>query len=133
MKEAGMPQLYLENLGPWRQMLGFGLSTFAEKLDPVRSDCHAWSSSPNYFFLSLVCGIGPGTSGYKTVSIRPNPGDLKEVKGAVPHPLGMIRVKYKIYGVSIEAEIELPEGLQGEFVWLGVKRPLTEGMQTISF
>jgi alpha-L-rhamnosidase len=46
-----------------------GLTTFAEKPDPTRSDCHAWSASPNYDFLATVAGIEPALPGFKTVKI----------------------------------------------------------------
>ncbi|UZJ65070.1 hypothetical protein OKW96_01940 [Sphingobacterium sp. KU25419] len=45
-----MSDSYTDQLEPWKDMLALGLSTFSENPDPTRSDCHAWSSSPNYDF-----------------------------------------------------------------------------------
>ena len=68
----------------------FGARAFAENPEPTRSDCHAWSSSPNYHLLSLVCGITPADYGFKKIRIEPNLGSLKEAIGKVPHPAGNI-------------------------------------------
>jgi len=57
-------------------MISNGLTTFAEKSDPSRSDCHAWSASPIYDLLATVCGIEQLRAGFKTVSIAPAPGYL---------------------------------------------------------
>ncbi|RYG15015.1 MAG: alpha-L-rhamnosidase, partial [Chitinophagaceae bacterium] len=59
MKQAGLGKLYYGELKPWRDMIKTGLTTFAENPDPSRSDCHAWSASPNYDFLATICGITP--------------------------------------------------------------------------
>ena len=71
LKKTGLADHYLETLGLWNDMLEKGLTTFAENPDPTRSDCHAWSASPDYDFLATVAGIRPGTPGFKTVEIEP--------------------------------------------------------------
>ena len=81
MKKTGLADRYLDNLDQWHEMIDKGLTTFAEKPDPTRSDCHAWSASPNYDLLATVCGIRPSTFGFKTVEIAPNLGKLNEIKG----------------------------------------------------
>lgn len=65
--KAGRGDMYLDTLGPWRDMRAQGLTTWAENPEPTRSDCHAWSSSPNYEFLATVLGIRPGSPGWETV------------------------------------------------------------------
>jgi len=50
--------------------------TFAENPEPTRSDCHAWSASPNYDLLATVCGIEPAEPGFKSVRIEPHLGPL---------------------------------------------------------
>jgi alpha-L-rhamnosidase len=59
LKKAGMADQYLEHLDVWKQILSEDLTTFPEKADDPRSDCHAWSSSPMIEFLATVCGIEP--------------------------------------------------------------------------
>jgi hypothetical protein len=132
MKRAGLGDAYLDELGPWRTMLASGLTTFAEKLDPTRSDCHAWSASPVYEMLATVCGIEPASPGFATVRIQPHLGKLTRAEGVVPHPRGEIRVTLMRQGSGVRAELTLPEGVSGEFVWNGQRRPLQPGPQTVT-
>jgi hypothetical protein len=120
LKKTGLADHYLETLGLWEDMLQNGLTTFAENPDPARSDCHAWSASPDYDFLATVAGIRPGTSGFKTVEIEPALGKLTFIKGQMPHPAGIIMYNLKREGKDgINGEIVLPEGLTGIFKWKG--------------
>jgi inosine-uridine nucleoside N-ribohydrolase len=131
MKAVGMGDLYYSQLGPWRQMLKIGLTTFAEKPEPTRSDCHAWSASPDYDFLATICGIMPDAPAFSRVLIRPALGELREVEGSMPHPRGMIRVKLRRTVTGIAGEVELPEGVSGRFVYGGKEAVLHGGRQTI--
>jgi hypothetical protein len=132
MKKAGLGDAYVELLEPWRDMLKLGLTTFAERPEPTRSDCHAWSSSPNYELLSTVCGIEPASPGFKTVRIAPCLGPLTWVKAAMPHPSGSITVSLKRKGkTGIEGEVKLPEGLKGSFLWKGKETVLESGLTKI--
>lgn len=115
MRMAGEGDKYFSQLEPWKKMLDRGLTTFAEKPDPTRSDCHAWSSSPNYHLLSLVAGVTPAEYGFKSVRIEPKLGQLKFVEAAIPHPKGKIRISLKKKGEEIGGFVELPEGLSGTF------------------
>ena len=120
LKKTGLADLYLGTLGLWNDMLDKGLTTFAENPDPARSDCHAWSASPDYDFLATVAGIRPGTPGFKTVEIEPALGKLTFIKGQMPHPAGMIIFDLKRAGIQgITGQIILPEGLTGTFRWNG--------------
>ncbi len=120
LKQTGLADRYLATLGPWKEMLKNGLSTFAEKQDPTRSDCHAWSASPNYDFLATVAGIRPASPGFKTIRMEPALGDLKFIKGQMPHPSGMIVFDLKRNGTNgIQGEVTLPAGISGTFSWYG--------------
>ncbi len=131
MKHAGLGNDYLARLGPWRQMLANGLTTFAEKLDPTRSDCHAWSASPVYEFLATVAGVEPAAPGFAEVRVEPHFGELNEVTAVVPHPRGEVRVELKRKGAGVEGRVALPEGVTGEFVWKGKRVGLREGEQAV--
>jgi alpha-L-rhamnosidase len=125
LKKTGLAGHYLETLGLWNDMLTKGLTTFAENPDPARSDCHAWSASPDYDFLATVAGIRPASPGFKTVVIEPALGKLTFIKGQLPHPAGMIIFNLKRSGnEGISGEIILPEGLTGTFRWNGKERAL---------
>jgi len=133
LKKAGLADLYYSQLTSWREMLKLGLTTFAEKPEPTRSDCHGWSASPLYDFLATVCGIMPSSPGFETVLIKPALGELTTVEGSMPHPLGMITVKIKRAGNSgAESEITLPPKLNGSFQWGMDIIALHEGYQYIN-
>jgi len=129
LKAAGLGDRYVEELGPWRDMLDLGLTTFAERPEPTRSDCHAWSASPVYEFLATVCGVEPGSPGFKTVRIEPHLGQLNHVTGRVPHPAGPIQVELTRAAGQLRTRVDLPGTLTGEFVWNGRTMPLHPGHQ----
>jgi alpha-L-rhamnosidase len=134
LKKADMGDLYYSQLTPWRDMLKMGLTTFAEKPEPTRSDCHAWSASPNYDFLATICGIMPDAPGFNRVLIKPALGELTEAEGSILHPSGKIMVKLKRIGKDgIKADITLPEGLNGTFAWKNNLKKLHGGNQTITY
>ena len=132
LKKVQLGDAFGDLLKPWYDMLGNGLTTFAEKPEPTRSDCHAWSASPVYEFLSLVCGITPAAPAFKKVRIEPYLGDLREVFGTMPHPDGMITVRFIRRNNTLQAEINLPETLTGSMRWRGKSRLLHGGKQTLN-
>jgi hypothetical protein len=117
----------LDQLGPWRRMLALGLTTWAEKEDPSRSECHAWGSSPNFELLRTVLGVDSAAPGFRRVRIRPFLGRLTRATGSVPHPRGEVLVSLKRDGNTLDAEVTLPAGVDGEIVWQGARRPLASG------
>jgi hypothetical protein len=134
LKQAGMADMYYSQLKPWHDMLKMGLTTFAENPEPTRSDCHAWSSSPNYDFFATICGIMPDAPGFKKVLIKPALGELKEVNARMPHPSGLIYVTLNRQGAAgIEGTIDLPPGLTGRFVWNNKEILLKGGTQKVKF
>jgi len=133
LEHTGLDDLYLDQLTPWYEMLRMGLSTWAEQPEPTRSDCHAWSASPNYDLLTVVAGIRPGAPGFARVHIEPHLGKLTHLEAAMPHAGGNIEVSYNLTEHGFTAGIKLPKGLTGEFVWQGGIYPLKEGEQAIAF
>ncbi len=130
-KQVGLGDDYLRALGPWHDMLARGLTTFAERPDPTRSDCHAWSASPVYELLATVCGIEPASPGFRRVTIEPHLGELRRVGGRVPHPAGPIEVNFERADDGLRAEIGLPPGISGTLLWRGETIELRPGAQTI--
>ncbi len=133
LKKTGLGDQYLAMLTPWKDQLAVGLTTFAEQPEPTRSDCHAWSASPLYQFLSLVCGVQPAAPGFAKVKIEPYLGNLPQVEGQVPHPAGNIQVKFQKTKTGIKGEVTLPAGLSGIMVWKGKELALKEGKQQVNF
>ena len=131
LTKAGLGERYVEYLSPWKNMIKIGLTTFAERPEPTRSDCHAWSASPNYDLLATVCGITPGSANFKTIKIEPHLGSLDWVKGEMPHPNGMIKVSFKKTDNGLKGEITLPKGINGNFNYKGKQVSLHGGVQKI--
>ena len=131
MKKVGLADRYVESLDIWKDMLDRGLTTFAERPEPSRSDCHAWSASPLYDFLATVCGIEPSSNGFRSVRIAPHPGNLNRISGKVPHPAGMIEVELKKEKDRMTGTIILPKGVNGEYKYGHMKMKLKEGLNQI--
>jgi alpha-L-rhamnosidase len=127
LNKVGEGDRYLDLLGDWRQMLSIGLSTWAEKGDPTRSDCHAWTASPNYELFHTVLGIDSAAPGFRRVLIRPFPGKLARVSGAIPHPQGEIRVSLEQQGGKWNIQVQLPAGISGDLDWHGKRQALQPG------
>lgn len=132
MGRAGLSDQYLETLGPWRTMLADGLTTFAEEPEPTRSDCHAWSASPLYYFLALVLGVTPETPGFATIRVAPKFNGLPKVEGEIPHPKGTVSVRLEQVGTDgIQGEVILPLETSGTFEWEGSSIPLKGGKNSL--
>src|SRR5258708_5160955 len=132
VEHAGMGDEYLKLLGPWREMVGLGLTTWAESPEPTRSDSHAWSAHPNYDLLTTVAGIRPKTAGFETIVIEPHLGALKHFSAAMPIPKGIVEVEYDQVANGVEADVHLPAGVSGELVWKGRKYALHGAEQKIT-
>ena len=132
MNSAGVGDRYLAMLDPWRGMIQLGLTTWAEKPEPSRSDCHAWSASPNFELFRTVLGVDTAAPGFARVVVRPFLGTLQRVSGTVPHPKGAVRVTIERQGAGrVKAEIELPPGTPGTFEWGGQTRELKPGKNSV--
>ncbi len=133
LKKTGLGDQLVPQLKPWRDMLALGLTTFAENPEPTRSDCHAWSASPLYEFLSTTGGINPAEPGFRSVRIEPYLGDLTTVDGRMPHPLGDIAVQFqKTLAGGLTGSVTLPTNLTGTLRWRGKTLALKGGKQAVS-
>jgi len=131
LDHAGMADEYLKTLGDWHGFLKMGFTTWPEQPGDTRSDSHAWTAHPTYDLLTLVAGIEPASPGFKTVRIAPHLGDLTSVEASYPHLAGILHVKYAVSGGALHAEVELPDGLTGEFIWKGKTTALKGGKVTL--
>jgi hypothetical protein len=121
LREAGMGDRYLGSLGPWREMLKQGLTTWAEWNGPdARSDCHAWGASPNFELFRTVAGIEPIAPGFRRVRVAPHLGDLKHLTAHMPHPKGKIQMNLAHENPHrLAGNITLPPGVTGILEWAG--------------
>ena len=133
MRLAGRGDDLQDELQPWRDQLALGLTTWAEKPEPSRSDCHAWSSSLNVEFFRTLLGIESAAPGFSEVRIAPALGSLKEASGEIPHPDGKVSVSYSVSDDGrLTAEISIPEAVAGTFVWKGRTYRLKGGANTVT-
>jgi hypothetical protein len=131
LEHVGMGDRYLQLLGPWREMVGLGLSTWAESPEPTRSDSHAWSAHPNFDLLTIVAGIRPESAGFEKVRIAPHLARLKHVEAGMPTPRGMVMVQFTNGAEGLQGDVTLPAGVSGELEWAGKKLALHEGQQEV--
>ena len=113
-------------------MLDRGLTTFAEVVDrpgsASRSDCHAWSASPNVEIFRTVLGVDSAGPGFRRVSVRPHLGKLAFARGSVPHPRGSVEVRIEPSSAGRrDVTVSLPPGVSGDFSWGNTQRPLEPG------
>jgi hypothetical protein len=130
--QAGLGNDYLNWLDIYKENLAQGMTTLAEISDVnnTRSDCHAWGAHPNIEFLRTVLGVDSGAPGFKTVKITPHLGTLTTASGSIPHPNGMIEVRYK-KDKTWTAEMTLPKNTTGVLVWKGKEMPLKAGEKIV--
>lgn len=131
LRKVGLGDKYLDQLGPWRRMLALGLTTWAETEDPSRSECHAWGASPNIELYRTVLGIDAAAPGWRRVSLRPALGSLPRASGTIPHPQGELSVAYAVKNGRLEAQVQLPAGVEGELHWRGQVRALRAGRSVV--
>lgn len=91
---------------------------------------HGWSGGPLTLMSQYIAGVQPAKDGFAEVLIQPQMGDLKWVKCTVPHHNGLISVALnKVDSNRLNAEITMPAGMKGRFVWNGKSYKLKEGKQ----
>jgi hypothetical protein len=136
LNKTGLQERFMAETSEWNLMKERGMTTFAEMPlewgeENQRSECHPWSSVPNYYFFRTVCGIKPLTAGHKTVEIAPALGELKHIKAVYPHHLGDIRLDLIRNGSGVEGEVTIPEGMEASFVWGSKTINLKYGTQKV--
>jgi hypothetical protein len=122
---AMQPDNFIELLGPWQTMIEKGLTTFAEKEEPTRSDCHAWSAHPLLGLLQQVAGVTSVAPGWTRTRIAPKPGELKKFEACIAHPDGDLVVAYQDGSLTIETPVP------ADLVWKGTTTLLDPGSHRI--
>ncbi|WP_083251912.1 alpha-L-rhamnosidase C-terminal domain-containing protein [Pedobacter steynii] len=134
LKKTGLHEHYYARLKPETPLLSTDLLKIPEELSANYSDRNEWGTQPNYDFLTTICGITPAAPAFERIRIQPVMGDLLEIEGSIKHPQGSIVVKYQRIGkTGIRADIDIPESLQGDFLWNNKILPLRGGKQMIEF
>ncbi len=120
---------YFQLLNQWKELLNLGLTTFPEGVS--RSECHAWSASPNFEMLATFAGIQPQTPGFKKVLIRPQLQALQQVAGKIPHWAGELSVDFEKKGNQLTGQVTLPPTITGRLEWNGKVVELKSGSNSI--
>ncbi len=115
MNQAGAGDLYYDLLSKWKDLLKLGLTTFPEGV--ARSECHAWSASPDFEMLATFAGIQPQIPGFKKVVIRPQLQKLDKVSGSMAHWAGKLEVSFEKKGKQLTGTVTLPPGITGRLEW----------------
>jgi alpha-L-rhamnosidase len=129
MNQTQTGDLYFTLLNQWKELLNVGLTTFPEGVD--RSECHAWSASPDFEMLATFAGIQPQTPGFKKVLIRPLLQKLETVIGSIPHWAGELAVDFKKNGNQLTGTVTLPSSITGRLEWNGKVVELKSGENKI--
>jgi hypothetical protein len=97
-----------EFLGPWHEMVDYGLSTFVEENSYWRSLCHAWSAHPAIEFMTRILGVVPRKPGFAEIEIAPHRCGLKHARGQVCTPRGLVAVAWRVADGKFSLEITAP-------------------------
>ncbi|XHR31164.1 MAG: alpha-L-rhamnosidase [Chthoniobacteraceae bacterium] len=130
-RQLGLGEAFFQRLGFWFALEPLGIKTLLERPEPSRSDCHAWSAHPLYHLYATILGVRPAAMGFSEVLIAPMLGELKDIKGQLHTPKGIVRVHLQRETQALNGSIELPPGLGGRFVFGETTLPLHGGKQSI--
>lgn len=135
MEKLGEEDLIVNHLGFWKDFINRGFTTTGETgfASHDRSDCHAWSAHPAYYFLHSIAGIKHVGIGFKEILIEPHLGDLKSLATTMPLEQGTLSINYQIEGSMVMAKIEVPNGLKANFKSGERKISLNPGMNEFTF
>lgn len=124
--QIGRTDRLVQRLQPWFDTAKLGMLTLPEAPEPSRSDCHAWSTHPIFHLVATMLGIRPGGPGFRSITIRPQPGPLKTIEATMPHPAGLVKARLERHSGGICGEIQLPPGLPGRIMSGGEEVVLSE-------
>ncbi|MBN2581612.1 MAG: hypothetical protein JXL80_00990 [Planctomycetes bacterium] len=109
-------EAYRRRLHNWTDQLALHATTWFERPEPTRSDCHAWGSWILCDLLTSVLGITPGAPGFARVRVAPNLSDLTYARGRMPTVRGDVAVGWQRGNGRISYELELPPDAPGVLV-----------------
>ena len=106
-----LPMLEIGSTTVWESFPG---GTTIPKF-PTRSHCHAWSSAPSRFLPRVVLGIIPTAPAAETVELSPRIYDLTWAEGKFATTKGVISVRWKINGQTLDIHYSAPAGVDMQF------------------
>ncbi len=130
-QKFGRGDLIVQRMSFWKDLVKQGLCTPVEMPGDTRSDCHGWGSHPLFHLHASVAGIRPGSPGFRTARIAPQPGDLPRIVSRTPHPDGFIALDLSFADGGCRGNVELPPGITGVFDWHAREQKLSSGANVI--
>lgn len=128
---AGAYDRMPEFLGPWYEMLDYGLTTFAEENSYWRSLCHAWAAHPVLEFYERVLGVRSTAPGFGAIEIAPHRCGLTSASGRVCTPRGPVAVQWQTDHRSFTIAVTAPDVTPVRVVLLdGTVREFSDGKLT---
>ena len=130
-RELNLIDAFFGRLGLWFDLEAQGFKTTPEQPEPTRSDCHGWGAHPIYHYFATILGIRPDSMGFATVNIKPQPGPLKNIKGKLIHPAGLIEADLTVENNRLSGSILLPHDIHGTLQYNNRSVPLHGGVKQI--
>jgi hypothetical protein len=87
-------------------------STLWENFPADGTPNHAWSGGPLYVLSAYVAGIRPLEPGFRVYLVRPQPGDLRDIRVVVPTVRGRIEMSCEKSREGMRLEIFSPKGTE---------------------
>jgi hypothetical protein len=131
LHQLGRAEVLHEKFRLWRDGLPTGLLTLPEAPEPTRSDCHGWSAHVRWHFAASVAGVRPAAPAFARVVVVPQFGPLHTMQTDIRHPRGVVRVALRREGGRVRGNVDLPDGVEGEWRWQDGVRALHAGRNLI--
>lgn len=121
LKNFHRPHVELGSATLWELMLEDGSSPIP-RYGNLGSLCHAWGGTGAYLLHRYILGITPTAPGFTRAAFAPQLGELNQVQGRVPTPLGVIEVEMEKKKGKPFGKISLPESIELEKLPEGFER-----------
>jgi alpha-L-rhamnosidase len=99
----------------YARMLDEPTGTLWEASRPAQSLTHAWSSAINHYFATTVLGVKMGLTDCEDLTqirIAPCADSIRWARGVVPHPLGTVKVDWKIRDGTLYISVNAPSDVR---------------------
>jgi len=101
----------------WYNMIRTGSTITTEAWDtkykPNQDWNHAWGAAPANIIIRKLMGVEPLTAGYETVSVKPQPGDLKQAELSLGTLRGTIKTSFENTTDHFLLKLTLPANTSG--------------------
>ncbi|MGL4630174.1 MAG: hypothetical protein ACRCVT_03125, partial [Leadbetterella sp.] len=133
---TGLETYFINELSEWELMQKRNMTTFAEVPlewgeENQRSECHPWSTIPNYHLFRTICGIQPTSAGYRTIQIKPELSHLNFLKAEFPLQDKVIKIDIKKIAGVWKGTLYIPQGIQAEAIYGAQKQKLSAGDNSV--